>query len=170
MTRSDALPSVRVPRQCAAMLVLAVAGLCGLMPVMAQQRGDAPASTGSAVTLPSWERLTPAQRGQLIGPLRERWNANPDQRARLMGHAQRWQQLTPDQRRRAHRGRERLQHMTPGQRTEARAAFQRMRDMPQAERAALREKLRAMTPEQRAQWLQAQRPKTDASGAADARK
>lgn len=130
--------------------------LCAMvaMPAVAQRRVEtSPAATS---TLPAWEQLTPAQREQLIAPMRQRWNANPAQRARMLNHAQRWQQLTPEQRQRANRGRDRLQHMTPAQRDEARAAFQRMRALPEAERKALREKLRAMTPEQRLAWMRLQ--------------
>lgn len=130
-----------------------------LLAAMAPTLGLAQART-QATALPAWEQLTPAQRDQLIAPLRERWNANPQQRIRMLGHAQRWQQLSPEQRARAHRGRDRMEGMTPAERAQARAAFQQMRAMPEAERRALRETLRAMTPEQRAQWLRQQAQRT----------
>lgn len=83
-------------------------------------------------TLSSWEQLSPTQRDELIGPLRERWNSQPEARARMLGNARRWQQLNPDQRLRAQRGLERLEQMTPEQRQQAREAYQRQRQSPQA--------------------------------------
>ena len=152
MNRPDPVRPARALRRSIAVLAFAMAW-CAALPTMAQMRSDAPLASSSQVDLPTWDRLTPAQRAQLIGPLRERWNADPTQRARLLDHARRWQQLTPEQRQRAQRGRDRLHGMTPAQRAEARAAFQRMRALPDAERKALREKLRTMTPEQRREWL-----------------
>lgn len=157
MNRSDAMRPVRAWRRAALTLLLGATGAMAALPAVAQGGGDIPATTAKAATPPAWERLSPAQREQLIAPLRERWNANPAQRARMLAHAERWQQLTPEQRRRAHHGRDRLRHMSPEQRAEARATYQRMRAMPEAERKALREKLRAMTPEQRREWVRRQR-------------
>jgi hypothetical protein len=65
--------------------------------------------------------------------------------------------MTPEQRRSARDGKRRWEQMSPEQRKQARAAFERGRDLPPAERAALREKLKAMTPEQRREWLRAHR-------------
>ena len=115
----------------------------------------APAMAAQTQTLPAWEQLTPAQREQLIAPTRERWNAEPEQRPRLLERAQRWQQMTPEQRKHAHRGVKRWRHMSPEQRTEARALYTRMRGLDDAERQALKTKWRAMTPEQRKAWVEA---------------
>jgi hypothetical protein len=54
--------------------------------------------------LPTWDKLTPAQRETLIAPLRERWNAEPESRQRLLDHASRWKAMTPEQRKRARHG------------------------------------------------------------------
>ena len=115
-------------------------------PVMAQKAQQ-------AASLPVWEQLSPAQRELLIGPIRERWNANPDARTRLFEHAQRWRQLTPEQRTNAHHGLGRWEKMDPQQRQTMRALFQKMRDLPSDQRRALRERWRAMTPEQRHAWV-----------------
>jgi Protein of unknown function (DUF3106) len=59
--------------------------------------------------------------------------------------------------RNARHGQHRWEQMSPEQRKQARAAFERGRGLPPAERAALREKLKAMTPEQRREWLRTHR-------------
>ena len=104
--------------------------------------------------LPAWDQLSPAQREQLIAPVRQRWNSQPQLRARMLRNAQRWQQLDPQQRKRAQRGLHRLEQMNPQQRQQARALYQRLQQLPEAERRALRERLRTMTPEQRRAWMQ----------------
>lgn len=104
--------------------------------------------------LPAWERLTLAQREELIAPLRERWNAAPPaQRQRMLQHARRWAQMTPEQRQRAQHGMQRWKRMSPEERQAARAAFERARALPPEQRKALMQRLRQMTPEQRQQWL-----------------
>jgi len=108
----------------------------------------------NASNLPAWEQLNPAQREQLIAPVRERWNSQPQLRARMLRNAQRWQQLDPQQRKHAQRGLQRLEQMTPQQRQQARTLYQHMRQLPEGQRRALREQLRSMTPEQRRAWMQ----------------
>jgi len=105
--------------------------------------------------LPAWDELSAEQREQLTAPIRERWNAEPAQRQRMLERAGRWQQMTPEERTRAHRGMKRWEHMSPEQRTQARALYGRMRTLAPAERAAFRAKWKAMTPEQKQAWLQA---------------
>ena len=138
MTRRDAiLPCRAWPAALLVWLALSAA-----TPVVAQDR-----------ELPAWDQLDAAQREQLIAPIRERWNSQPQSRARLLRNAQRWQQLTPQQRERANLGMERLRKMTPEQRGQARALFQRMHALPPEQRKALREELKAMSPEQRREWM-----------------
>lgn len=122
--------------------------------LLALVAGPAMAQTArQAGSLPAWEQLSPAQRELLIGPIRERWNANPDARTRLFKHAQRWRQLTPEQRANAHHGLVRWEKMDPQQRQTMRALFQKMRDLPPEQRRALRARWREMTPEQRRAWV-----------------
>lgn len=116
---------------------------------------DPPAS------LPAWEQLTPAQRDLVIAPIRDRWNSDPDARARMFGHAQRWQQLTPDQRARMRRGLGRWEHLDANQRETMRALFHRMRGMTPGQREELRRRWRTMTPQQRRDWVQANRADAD---------
>ena len=111
--------------------------------------------------LPAWEQLTPAQRALVIAPIRDRWNASPEARGRMYQHAQRWQQLTPQQRLAARHGMWKWQHMDPAQRESARALFHRMRDMTPEQRRALRDRWHAMTPQQRHDWVEANRATDD---------
>ncbi|GAB3744436.1 DUF3106 domain-containing protein [Lysobacter olei] len=114
-------------------------------------------ASGQATTapLPTWDKLTPAQRDTLIAPLRERWNAEPESRQRLFDHAARWKAMTPEQRARARHGMHRWQEMGPAQREEMRALFAKMRTLDPEGRAALKAKWRQMSPEQRAEWVKA---------------
>lgn len=129
--------------------VLALAALLAAAP-LASRAQAAPSA------LPDWDRLTPAQRELLVAPLRDRWNAEPGVRPGMLRHAERWRTLTPEQRLKARRGMARFQTMSPAEREQARAAFDRFRQLPPGEKKAMREKLRAMTPEQRRAWFKAQ--------------
>ncbi|GAB3335895.1 DUF3106 domain-containing protein [Marilutibacter aestuarii] len=108
---------------------------------------------------PGWDDLTDAQRDMLVAPIRERWNNEPDERHRMLERARRWQELSPEQRARARHGRHRWEDMSPEQRRQTRALFETMRSMTPEERGALKAKWRAMSPEQRDAWIQAQRAK-----------
>ena len=115
-----------------------------------------------AAQAPEWERLTPAQRDAIMDVVRERWNANPGQRTQMLQHAERWQRMTPEQRQRAKAGERRWKQMSPEQRKHARARFEQGRGgrgLPSGQRGALREQLKAMTPEQRREWIRTHRRK-----------
>ncbi|MGH8031183.1 MAG: DUF3106 domain-containing protein [Luteimonas sp.] len=136
---------------------IAIAALlvCGSA-VSAPQTQRPPPSTpvSPATALPAWDHLSAEQRALLIAPLRERWNDNPGRRAGLYRHAQRWQTMTPEQRKNARRGKQRWDTMDPAQRAEARVLFDSMRGLSPDQRKALRAQWRAMTPEQRREWVQ----------------
>lgn len=106
---------------------------------------------------PQWEQLTPAQREMVIAVLRDRWNDNPQERARMLKHAERWKAMTPEQRRSAKHGMDRWAGMKPEERQRMRALYDHARQLSPEERAALREKLKTMTPEQRRAWMREQR-------------
>ena len=132
-------------------------GLCALLSPLA---GAQEPSGDGAQPLPAWEQLTPAQRAELIAPLRERWNRNPDERAHMLERARRWQAMPPEERARAHRGMKRWEHMDPSKRAGLHALFERTRDMPREQRRetfALYHAMSKMTPEQREalkqEWL-----------------
>ncbi len=133
-------------------------GLWALLPAAAW--AQAASGDAGAQPLPAWEQLTPAQREELVAPLRARWNDNPGERAHMLERARRWQAMPPEQRARAHRGMKRWEHMDPARRAEMRALFERTRDMPRQQRRetfALYHQMRRMTPEQREtlkqQWV-----------------
>lgn len=133
-------------------LVLAALALFAVAPAFA---GDPPAAGRANAPLPVWEQLTQAQREQLIAPMRDRWNNSPDERQRMFEHARRWQQMTPEERKNARRGMKRWEHMSPEDRGQMRALYAKMRGLDDEGRRALMTKWRAMTPEQRRAWAQA---------------
>ena len=120
--------------------------LLALVPTIALAQDTAPA-------LPAWEQLSPAQREQLIAPIRERWNAEPAHRGRMLAHAQRWRELSPEQRRRAHRGMKRWEGMSPEQHEQMRAVFSHIRPLPRPAQKEFLAKWRAMSPEQKRSWV-----------------
>lgn len=109
----------------------------------------------SGAALPAWDQLGVQQREALVAPVRARWDANPDERPRMLEHARRWQSMTPDERSRARKGMRRWEGMSPETRQQMRALHGRLRTLPEAERAALRDRWKAMTPEQRSAWAKA---------------
>lgn len=141
--------------------LLACAGLAQAASPARDPRMQAPADAqANAPAMPDWDHLTPAQRDTLISVLRNRWNDHPKQRARMLQHAEKWRTMTPDERRQAQRGMKRFQQMPPEERRRARELFEQAQRMSPEERAALREKLKAMTPEQRREWFRQQRTQT----------
>ena len=135
------------------------------------------ARQATAESLPAWEQLTPAQRDELIAPLRERWNSHPDERARMVERARRWHAMPPEQRGRAHRGMDRWERMSPAKRAEMQVLFERtrsmtrqqrretfalyhaMRKMTPEQREALKQQWQGMTPAQRSDWMRENAPK-----------
>jgi hypothetical protein len=111
-----------------------------------------------APAYPAWEQLGRAERELLIAPLREHWNTQPEARARIMQHAQRWQTMTPEQRQHARFGMRRWAHMSPEKREAMHALHTKMHTLAPEERKALKKKWRAMTPEQRCEWLRENPP------------
>jgi hypothetical protein len=136
-------------------LVLALSASPGLAEAASDRSAQTDASRTTQAQLPAWEQLGAADREALVAPLRDRWNANPEQRARMMQHARRWQSLTPEQRRHARHGMKRWAHMGPEKRARVRALFGEMRNMTPEQRKALRARWKAMTPEERAAWVEA---------------
>jgi len=128
-----------------------------VLPLLSCLLAAGAASAQSAGTAPpAWDQLLPAQRDQLLAPVRDRWqNADADERRKMLEHARRWQAMTPAERETARHGMHSWKRLPPEQREEARALYSKLRTLPDAERAALRERWRDMTPEQRRQWANA---------------
>lgn len=124
------------------------------------------AAQANAQALPAWEQLTPQQREQLVAPVRDRWNnSTPERRQHMLEHATRWQAMTPEERARARQGHKRWSDMPPERREQARALYQHMRGLPEAERKSMVERWKAMTPEQRRAWVEANPPRDQGKGA-----
>lgn len=109
-------------------------------------------------TLPEWDKLSTAQREALIAPVRDRWNSSPNERARMLEHANHWQKLDPQQRERARKGMHRFEQLAPEQRKQARALFSKMRELPPEEQKKLAEQWKAMSTEQRDEWIKRNSP------------
>lgn len=105
--------------------------------------------------MPEWDQLDAETRATLIAPMRDRWNSQPEGRERMLQRARRWSEMTPEQRGKARHGMDRWHHMSPSQRLEARALYSKMRGLDPDARKALREQWRAMTPDQRKAWVEA---------------
>ncbi|MBJ6981247.1 MULTISPECIES: DUF3106 domain-containing protein [unclassified Luteimonas] len=108
--------------------------------------------------LPTWDQLDSEQREALVAPLKQRWDDRPEGRAKMLAHARRWQQMTPEQRERARHGADRWHGMSPAEKAETRALYGKLRSLPEDERRALRARWKAMTPEQRRAWAEANPP------------
>lgn len=113
------------------------------------------------VAVPAWSELTPAQQ-QALAPLRERWDQMPASRRvhaleRLERRA-RWDALTPEQRDRLRHGARNFRDLPPELREKMRESMQVVRQLPEAQRNELKQRWRAMDPEQRRKWLEAGGP------------
>ena len=118
----------------------------------------APAMAQSGRQLPEWDQLSAEQREALVSTVRDRWNDAPERRERMLRHAERWQQMTAEERKSAHHGMKRWRDMSPERRERARAIYQRMRELPPEERAAMRERWKDMSAQERRAWLEQEQP------------
>lgn len=128
-----------------------------------------PVNAGAAQPL-AWSALSVDQQ-HMLAPLQGQWNQLPPARQRrLAARAQRWTTLppkhqqqirerlhrwatmTPEQRRQLHQNTRAFHDLTPAERAKVSDAFRKFQSLPPAERRALRERWRAMTPEQRHRW------------------
>lgn len=113
------------------------------------------------VAVPAWNELTPAQQEKLA-PLRERWDQMPASRRahalERMERRARWDALPPEQRERLRHGARNFRDLPPELREKMRASMQVVRQLPEPERRELKERWRAMDPEQRRKWLEAGGP------------
>lgn len=113
------------------------------------------------VAVPAWSELTPVQQEKLAH-LRERWDQMPPSRRvhalERMERRARWDAMTPEQRERLRHGARNFRDLPPELREKMRASMQVVRELPEAQRRELRERWRAMDPEQRRQWLEAGGP------------
>ena len=132
----------------------------------ASARADDPSRHGhdrvpAGVAVPAWSELTPEQQEKLA-PLRERWDQMPASRRvhalERMERRARWDALSPEQRERLRHGARNFRDLPPELREKMRASMQVVRELPEDQRRELKERWRAMDPEQRRQWLEAGGP------------
>lgn len=113
------------------------------------------------VAVPAWSELTPEQQEKLA-PLRERWDQMPASRRvhalERMERRARWDALSPEQRERLRHGARNFRDLPPELREKMRASMQVVRGLPEDQRRELKERWRAMDPEQRRKWLEAGGP------------
>ena len=113
------------------------------------------------VSVPAWNELTPEQQEKLA-PLRERWDQMPASRRvhalERMERRARWDAMTPEQRDRLRHGARNFHDLPPELREKMRASMQVVRQLPEAQRSELKQRWRAMDPEQRRKWLEAGGP------------
>lgn len=120
----------------------------------------------------AWSSLSPAQQ-RMLAPLQGQWDQmKPGRQRHLAQSADRWATLPPEHQQQI---RMRLTHwaamtpaerhqlrenarafhdLTPQERAQVSAAFRKFQSLPPAERRALRERWRAMPPQQRMHWAE----------------
>lgn len=113
------------------------------------------------VAVPAWAELSAQQREQLA-PLRDRWDQMPaSRRVHALERSERrarWEAMTPEQRERLRSGARNFRDLPPELRDKMRASMQRVHQLPDDERRKLKQRWRAMDPEQRRKWLEAGGP------------
>lgn len=130
----------------------------------------APTDAGAPKQPMAWSSLGPV-RQRMLAPLQGQWDQLPPERQhRLARNAMRWAALpstrqqqiqqrltrwanmTPEQRRQLRENARAFHNLTPEERARVSAAFRKFQSLSPAERQALRERWRAMPPEQRRRW------------------
>jgi hypothetical protein len=130
--------------------------LLSIVSVCANAQPPAPVPEG--VSVPSWSQLD-AQRQTDLQPFADRWDRMPaSRRVQILERYERWQRLPPEQREALRDGLANYQRMSPEQRQKIRDSMHVIRTLPPDQRHALRQRWRAMTPEQRKAWLDAGGP------------
>lgn len=160
-------------RNMLAMLLVAACLLgapCGALAQTAIPMQAAPADNEAPRQPVAWSSLSPAQQ-RMLAPLQEQWGQlKPGRQQHLAQNAERWATLppahqqqirerlarwaamTPEQRRQLRENARAFHDLTPEERARVSAAFRKFQSLSPAERRALRERWRAMPPQQRMNW------------------
>lgn len=142
----------------ALLLALATTGACAHSD-NAPHRAHARVPEG--VVVPTWAELSPQQQ-ETFAPLRENWDQmSASRRVRAMERAERrarWEAMTPEQRERLLHGARNFRDLPPELREKMRASMERVHQLPDGQRRELKQRWRAMDPEQRRTWLEAGGP------------
>ena len=129
-------------------------------------RGDrhhdhGPTPEPAGVVVPDWNELSPAQQ-ETLARLRDHWDQLPaSRRVRALEWVERkarWDAMTPEQREKLRAGARNFRDLPPELREKMRASMDVVRQLPEPERRELKERWRAMDPEQRRRWLEAGGP------------
>lgn len=142
----------------ALLLALGATGACAHSGESAHRPHD---RVPEGVAVPTWAELSPQQQEKLE-PLRERWDQMPaSRRVHALERSERrarWEAMTPEQRERLRHGARNFRDLPPQLREKMRASMQRVHQLPDNERRELKQRWRAMDPEQRRKWLEAGGP------------
>ncbi|HJR10364.1 MAG TPA: DUF3106 domain-containing protein [Rhodanobacteraceae bacterium] len=99
-----------------------------------------------------WDQMKPGRQHHLAQNA-ERWaTLPPEHQQQIRERLTRWAAMTPEERRQLRENARAFHDLTPEERAKVSAAFRRFQSLPPAERRALRERWRAMPPQQRMHW------------------
>ncbi|MGH8165003.1 MAG: DUF3106 domain-containing protein, partial [Rhodanobacteraceae bacterium] len=146
------------------------AGLAQTSPQIPGQSAPIPAAANAQVQPLTWSALSAGQRNMLT-PVQDQWDRlRPARQQRLAEHANRWAALppqrqqqirerlarwarmTPEQRHQLRANARAFHDLTPAERAKVSAAFHKFQSLPPAERKVLRQRWRAMSPDERKRW------------------
>ena len=99
-----------------------------------------------------WNQLEPARQRRLAERARHWATLPPEHRQQIRERLHRWAMMTPEQRRQLRANTRAFHDLTPAERAKVSEAFHKFQSLPPAERRALRERWRAMSPQQRMRW------------------
>ncbi len=122
--------------------------------------GSASAQTSvpQGVSVPNWKQLSTEQQSDLKH-FALQWDKMPaSRRVQILERYERWKKLPPKKREALREGAENFQDMTPQQRQNMRESLRYLRTLPPEEQKRLRQLWMKLTPQQRAQWLDAGGP------------
>jgi len=145
---------------------------CAALAQTAIPMQGAPAGNDAPRQRIAWSSLSSAQQ-RMLAPLQGQWDQMKPGRqhhlAQSAGHwatlpparqqqirerLTRWAAMTPEQRRQLRENARAFHNLTPEERAKVSEAFRKFQSLPPAERRALRERWRAMPPQQRMRWAE----------------
>ena len=110
------------------------------------------------VSVPSWKQLSAEQQKDLQN-FSQRWDSMPaSRRVQILERYDRWKKLPPHKREALREGVQNFQEMTPKQRQNMRESMRYVRTLPPEEQKRIRRLWASLSPQQRAQWLEAGGP------------
>ncbi|HEX7348897.1 MAG TPA: DUF3106 domain-containing protein [Rhodanobacteraceae bacterium] len=151
------------------LVVMAPCALAQTRAAIPLQPGSPPALRSPEAPLP-WGSLSPTQQ-RMLAPVRNQWTRMPAARQQHLAaraehwaglppaHQQliqqrltRWAAMTPAQRRELRANARAFRSLPPAERARISAAYRRFQSLPPAKRRAMRERWRALPPDERMHW------------------